>query len=462
MPAIKQENYNVVFSSLQFIFIFLPLAILGVFMLPEKYRNLYIMISSFVFYFLGALDYPQYLGLLLLSVIVNFIIGRVMVFPSVPKKLMLIIGIAYNLGWLFVFKYSGFVLGVEGPVLPVGISFYTFQSISYLVDVYRNPRSVEKAIFNFGMYVTMFPQLIAGPIVRYKDIKNQMRGRTVTVTTIDQGLRTFVIGLGLKVILANQIGGCWSDINALGFDSISTSVAWFGIFAYSFQLYFDFYGYSLMAIGLGEMMGFKLPQNFDHPYESVTMTEFWRRWHMTLGTWFKDYVYIPLGGNRLGEKRTYLNLFIVWMLTGIWHGAGWSFIMWGGLLFILIAIEKKWLKKFMENHRVIGHIYMAIAIPVSWMLFAINDVDKIGVYAGKLIGIGGVASEFIQGGISHYLAEYGILMAVCFIMCTSIPKRIFEGPKKAPLGALILLAIFWGSVYCLYIGMDDPFMYFRF
>ncbi|MCQ2551127.1 MAG: MBOAT family protein [Clostridia bacterium] len=451
-----------VFSSIQFIFIFLPLTIIGLLLLPEKFRNLWIFVASLAFYYYGSLDHPEYLLLLVFSVLINFIFGRMIAIDRMPKRPLLIAGIVYNLGWLFVFKYAAFVFGLEGLVLPVGISFYTFQAISYLIDVYRDKGLVEKSIFNFGMYLTMFPKLMVGPITKYKDIKGQIFHRQMSLESIDYGLRTFVEGLGLKVLLANQIGGLWNDITAVGYDSISTPVAWMGIFAYSFQLYFDFYGYSLMAIGLGQMMGFKLPDNFDHPYESVTMTEFWRRWHITLGTWFKDYVYIPLGGNRKGEKRTYLNLLIVWLLTGIWHGAGWNFIIWGLLLFAIIALEKKWLKKFMDSHKFIGHIYMALLIPLSWMVFAIDDIGKIGVYISRLIGTSHVPFEIVQGDFMQYLSQYGVLLAICFIMCTSLPRRIFERPKKAPLGALVLLVIFWASVYCLYIGLNDPFMYFRF
>ena len=304
----------------------------------------------------------------------------------------------------------------------------------------------------------MFPQLIAGPIVKYRDIKAEMRRRKTYFENFDQGLRIFTLGLGMKVLLANRIGSLWSDIQAVGFESISVPVAWMGIFAFSFQLYFDFYGYSMMAIGLGRIMGFTIPQNFDHPYESLSMTEFWRRWHMTLGSWFREYVYIPLGGNRVSMPRVYFNLLVVWLLTGFWHGAGWNFLLWGLVLFAIIAIEKAGLKKVLDKVKALGHVYMLFLIPLTWMIFAITDMHDLGVYAGRLIGIS--ASE--GGTVFAGDFTYGGLMAICAVLSVSGPAKLFNKIKDNVLGSLILFAIFWGSIYCLYIGLNDPFLYFRF
>ena len=328
--------------------------------------------------------------------IVNFLFGK-SIEKSDKPKFLLTIGIAYNLLWLCVFKYADFIfeninfisekLGGDGQLLhplnlllPLGISFYTFQSISYLIDVYRRDVKAETSFADFGAYLTMFPKLTMGPIARYKDMKDELKRRASSFKNFDEGLRIFALGMGFKVLLANRIGSCFSDIQAVGFESISAPVAWMGIFAYSFQLYFDFYGYSMMAVGLGRMMGFTIPANFEHPYESVTMTEFWRRWHMTLGSWFRDYVYIPLGGNRRSAPRVYFNLLAVWLLTGFWHGAGWNFIIWGLFLFVVIAIEKSGLKKIMDKIRPLGHLYMLFLIPLSWMIFAITDMGQLLVY----------------------------------------------------------------------------------
>lgn len=469
-----------VFSSLEFIFGFLPAFLVIYFIVPKAWRNLWIFAGSVIFYALGTLDKPQYTVLLVASVLVNYLVGKTISGGGCKARGFLTLGIIYNLAWLCVFKYSDFIFEninalsvifggkgelVEpwGLLLPVGISFYTFQSISYLIDVYRKEISAETSFANFGAYLTMFPQLIAGPIVKYREIKKEIRKRTASLENLDMGLREFTVGLGLKVLLANRIGSCWSDIQAVGFESISAPVAWMGIFAFSFQLYFDFYGYSMMAIGLGRIMGFTIPQNFDHPYESLSMTEFWRRWHITLGSWFREYVYIPLGGNRRSMPRVYFNLFAVWLLTGFWHGAGWNFIIWGLTLFLIIAVEKAGLKKILDKIRPLGHIYMILLIPLTWLIFAVTDMGQLGIYFQRLFDFAGTGSDTVfEGDFSKYLDMYGWLFGICLVMCTSIPARLFEYIKDKLAGAVILFAIFWGSVYCLYIGLNDPFLYFRF
>ena len=341
-----------VFSSIEFILVFLPVFLIVYFAIPAQWRNLWLFASSIAFYAAGTWDKPQYILILLLSVLVNFALGKAIEKSSKPR-FILAAGILYNLAWLGVFKYADFIIDninllsekfgdghvTEhwGLLLPIGISFYTFQAISYLVDVYRRDVAAERNFVSFGTYFTMFPKITTGPITRFATIKKDLKNRAASMENFDRGLRMFAMGLGFKVLLADRIGSCWSDIQAIGFESISSPVAWMGIFAYSFQLYFDFYGYSVMAMGLGRMIGYSIPQNFDHPYESLTMTEFWRRWHMTLGSWFRDYVYIPLGGNRRAVPRVYLNLLIVWLLTGFWHGAGWNFIIWGLFLFVGIS-----------------------------------------------------------------------------------------------------------------------------
>ncbi len=467
------------FTSIQFIFVFLPIFLIIYFLLPRKWKNLWIFAGSLCFYAVSAVDKPQYILLLILSVIVNFLFGK-SIEKSDKPKFLLTIGIAYNLLWLCVFKYADFIfeninfisekLGGDGQLLhpwnlllPLGISFYTFQSISYLIDVYRRGVKAETSFADFGAYLTMFPKLTMGPIARYKDMKDELKRRASSFKNFDEGLRIFALGMGFKVLLANRIGSCFSDIQAVGFESISAPVAWMGIFAYSFQLYFDFYGYSMMAVGLGRMMGFTIPVNFEHPYESVTMTEFWRRWHMTLGSWFRDYVYIPLGGNRRSAPRVYFNLLAVWLLTGFWHGAGWNFIIWGLFLFVVIAIEKSGLKKIMDKIRPLGHLYMLILIPLSWMIFAISDMGQLLVYLERLFDFAGTGSDTVfEGDFAKYLDMYGVLMVICFIMCTSLPEKLFGLIRNRVAGSVILFVIFWACMYFLYIGLNDPFMYFRF
>ena len=421
-----------VFSSFEFILWFLPFFLLTYYSIPDRYRNLCIFIFSMIFYAYGALAQPVYILILLASIGVNYLAGLCIAGIHKYRKLFLIAGIVIDLSVLFVFKYADFFIeninrfGLDLPmqelVLPIGISFYTFQEISYLIDVYRRDIRTETSILNLGTYIVMFPQLVAGPIVRYETIRDRLEHR--------------------------------------GYESISTPLAWMAAAAFSFQIYFDFYGYSLMAIGLGKMFGFELPDNFRHPYISKSMTEFWRRWHITLGAWFRDYVYIPLGGNRKGIGRTYLNLFIVWTLTGFWHGASWNFILWGMFLFAVIAVEKSGLLKILETHRVIGHIYMIILIPVSWMFFAIEDVSEIGVFFQRMIGAGGVnvfAGDFIKYGM-----QYGIFLLAGIIFCTPLPRMIFRKLQNKYIRAAILAAVAAGSFYCIYKGMNDPFLYFRF
>lgn len=395
------------------------------------------------------------------------------------RKRWLVCGIIYNLSWLILFKYSAFIaqnvnlllgragislhLPVFAPVLPVGISFYTFQAVSYLVDVYRKTVPYERSMVGFGMYISMFPQLIAGPIVTYSSMRAQIGRRKVTFRAIEDGLREFTIGLGFKVLLANRVGGLWTEVQTIGYESISTPLAWLGLLAFSLQIYFDFCGYSLMAKGLGTMMGFKLPNNFNHPYMSLSMTEFWRRWHITLGSWFREYVYIPLGGNRRGALLTFRNLLAVWLLTGFWHGASWNFIIWGLLLFLIMSIERLGLLRVLERRRVIGHLYMMLTIPLTWLVFAVTDVRQILLYFQRLFPFLMKQSLFyFSGDYLKYGKLYAVSIAAGLLFMTDFPYRIYNRHKYSLVTAVVLLAVFWACVYCIRIGMDDPFLYFRF
>ncbi|MCM1506099.1 MAG: MBOAT family protein [Ruminococcus flavefaciens] len=462
-----------VFSSLEFVFIFLPAFLLLYGLSPPAYKNAVIFICSVIFYGMGVKS-PVYIVLFLLTLLFNFIIGQFIgAFPK-SKKVWLIIGIVFNFWWLLFFKYTGFAfeninaffhseLPVKDIILPIGISFYTFQNVSYIIDVYRGKADPEKNIINYGAYISMFPQLIAGPIVTYQTVAEQLKDRHHAIAKVEDGLKTFTIGLGYKVLIANQLSGLWSDISMIGYESISTPLAWLGIIAYSFQLYFDFYGYSLMAIGLGKIMGFDLPTNFDYPYLSLTMTEFWRRWHITLGSWFREYIYIPLGGNRKGKTRQILNTLAVWLFTGLWHGASWNFVLWGLVLFILIITEKFWIGEFLNKHKIAGHCYMFLIIPVTWLIFAITDFHELGIYFKRLFPfIPQEKGVILDGDYIKYLKIYWKFFVAGIIFSTRLPQKLYTRFKKTFVCAIILLAIFWGAVYCMYKGMNDPFMYFRF
>ena len=464
-----------VFSSIHFLLWFLPFCVIAYMLAHKRMKNTVLLFFSIVFYAYGAMENPGYLYLILSSVVINWIIGILMDGKGPLRQYWLSIGLVWDFGCLFIFKYLDFFIRIfnyvplvhlpyANLVLPLGISFFTFQIASYLIDVYRRQVKVEYSLVDLGTYILMFPQLIAGPIVRFSDVQKELHKRHTTWNDFIEGLQLFIIGLGRKVLLANQLGNLWDDLKNVGYESVSTPAAWMGIIAYSMQLYFDFSGYSQMAIGMGRMFGFHFPQNFNHPYLSTTMTEFWRRWHMTLGTWFREYVYIPLGGNRRGKGRMYLNMLVVWTLTGFWHGADWNFIFWGMLLFILLSVEKSGLGKVLNKYRTLGHLYMLFWIPMSWLLFAISDLGQLAVYFQKLFGKGGetlMANDWVK-----YFGIYGKFIVIGLLFCTDIPEKLYKKAQKSRYAVQIclplMLAVLAGAVYCIWRGMNDPFMYFRF
>lgn len=470
-----------VFSSLTFLFAFLPIFLILYYCSPAKYRNGLLFMGSLVFYGIGE---PLYLCLIICSVLVNLGIGLFIDRSErlSGKRLWLITGLLYNFGLLFFFKYTNFFLeNINGVLrlchsstqlklleltLPLGISFYTFQIVSYIVDVYRGKVKADHSVISLGAYLCMFPQLIAGPIVVYSDIRRELHERTITIHNLDDGLKTFILGLGFKVLLANRVGTLWNEVCTIGFESISTPLAWLGSLAYSMQLYFDFCGYSLMAIGLGKMLGFTIPENFHHPYLSRSVTDFWRRWHITLGAWFREYVYIPLGGNRKGRIRTIVNLGIVWLLTGFWHGAAWNFILWGVFIFLLEILEKNLLLPVL-NHKsiaahIFSHIYMILYILVSWTIFAISDFDQLAMYLARMFPFFGMGHTLNSYDFVKYLTDYSVLLICCILFCTAGPEKLYHRFKNKLGGIVIALIIFWYSVYYLAIGMNNPFLYFRF
>lgn len=465
-----------VFSSTIFLCVYLPLVLLGYYICPKKGRNLFLLIVSLVFYAWGE---PKYVFLMIFSILVNYIFGRLMDKNRGRKKrmkLLLVLSVVIDLGLLSVFKYTDFIITNVNAIfgssfdllniaLPIGISFYTFQAMSYTIDVYRNDVRVQKNLIDFGMYITMFPQLIAGPIVRYADVQDQLAERSVTTADFSEGVMRFVVGLGKKVLLANQMGAVWSEIYALGGD-VSALMAWTGAIAYTFQIYFDFSGYSDMAIGLGRMFGFKFPENFRYPYQSVSITDFWRRWHITLSTWFKEYLYIPLGGNRCGLARQALNLLIVWSLTGFWHGAGWNFVMWGLYYFVILFIEKLFLLKALDKlPKLFRHVYALLLIVIGWVIFASDDVSVLLPYLGSMFGANGAV-----GGMDVYtLFTKAVLLIICCIASTELPKKLFLSAAGAmnekaafTIKSVMTIALLALSMILLIGDSYNPFLYFRF
>ena len=469
-----------IFSSVFFLFVFLPVTLILYFIVPWKFKNLLLLLVSLIFYAWGE---PIYVFLMLFSIIFNYFGG--LQIDSLKQsgdtkklKFSFLFTLIVNLAILGFFKYYGFVLDSLNSILPfdipykelalpIGISFYTFQTLSYIIDVYRGTAEVQKNFISFGTYVTMFPQLIAGPIVRYQDIDKQLRKRTISMYKFGQGMAWFLRGLGKKVLLANNIGMMFDSIHAMGADERSVLTAWLGCLAYTMQIYFDFSGYSDMAIGLGKMFGFEFMLNFNYPYISKSLTEFWRRWHISLGTWFREYVYIPLGGNRVSAAKHIRNIMVVWMLTGLWHGAAWNFVFWGLYHGIVQLIEKKVLNNVLEKlPNFVQILYTFIIVMIGWVMFFCTSLKDLGVYLGNMIGIGG--HGFIGSTGLYYLFTNLILIIICFIACgptawKKIQKCALKAGKARQVVATIAyIAIFILSLAYLVNATYNPFLYFRF
>lgn len=458
-----------VFSSILFLFRFMPIAFLIYYLCPKKLKNLSLLIMSLFFYSWGE---PKYFPIMIVSILVDYTAGQgIKRFGDKPhlKRLFLMMSVFINLGMLFFFKYTNFfvsnlnsLFGTELVAftvekLPLGISFYTFQTMSYTIDVYRGKVEAEDNIINFGAFVVLFPQLIVSPIVTYADINRELKERTITLPMIDDGLRLFIMGMGSKVLIANNIGALWTEIQSLGFDNVSTPLIWMGVLAYAFQIYFDFSGYSLMAIGLGRMLGFVFPQNFNYPYISKSVTEFWRRWHMTLSHWFRDYVYIPLGGNRCSKARNFFNIFVVWLLTGFWHGANWNFILWGLYFWAFLILEKWFLLGKLEKSKVLSHIYLLVIVVIAWALFAVSDMGQLQQLFGRMFSFTG-GTDWI-----YYLRNYGIMFLLAAVFSTPVLKKAYEKwGQHQWLKTGFLTAVFLLSVAYLVDSAYNPFLYFNF
>lgn len=453
-----------VFSSILFIFYFLPLTLLLYYAGPSRLRNLVLLVMSLAFYSWGE---PVYISIMLFSTVFDYGNGIAIekCLSSGRKRAaraVLLLSVAGNLGILGFFKYSNFFIetvnaagGTDFPLLelslPIGISFYTFQTMSYTIDVYLGQARAQKNLVQFGAYVAMFPQLVAGPIVKYKDISGQLADRNVTAERFSYGISRFITGLSKKVLLANNIGMVWEQISGGNLAVLSAAEAWIGAAAFSFQIYFDFSGYSDMAIGLGELFGFHFQENFNHPYRSKSMTEFWRRWHISLGTWFREYVYIPLGGSRKGMKRQLRNLLIVWCLTGLWHGASWNFLVWGLYFGVFLTAEKLFLLRRLEAlPGWVSHAYCLIFVAVSWVIFAFDSMADVCTYVKSMFGLGS------GGWIGEAALYYGETWGVFFVVCALCSLGIFK-MKRA-----FLPVLFAASICFLAGGTYNPFLYFRF
>jgi len=464
-----------VFSSLLFMFKYLPVVLAVYYFIPVKWRNLWLFIVNLVFYGWGE---PVYILLMLFSICINYFAGILVdrnVTENKPKaKRILIIDIIVNLAMLAFFKYydlfaetlsmiPGLDIPTLGLALPIGISFYTFQTMSYPIDIYRGDGSLQKNFISFGTFVALFPQLIAGPIVRYKDVADQLNFRAGSMEQFSSGVRRFTVGLGKKVLIANNIGMLWDIYKATAPGDLTVLGAWLGILAFTLQIYFDFSGYSDMAIGLGRMLGFEFLENFNYPYISKSVTEFWRRWHISLGTWFRDYVYIPLGGNRCGLGRQFLNILIVWALTGFWHGASWTFLCWGLYYAVFLMLEKAFLLKALKKIPVVATVYALLVAVCGWVLFDLPTLGQATHYYATMFGINGAV--FAGAADLFYLKSYAVTFAVSVIAALPVGKFLFgklsEKIQRIAAPVLVLAVLILSTAY-LVDATYNPFLYFRF
>ena len=436
------------FSSNTFLFGFLPAVVALYYLCPRRCRNVLLLVSSLIFYGWGE---PKYVLLMLVSILLNYFCGLAAGKRQTQHRSVrgvLIVGVVLNLGMLGFFKYGKFFFGSAFPdiPLPIGISFYIFQAMSYLIDVCRREVEVQKNVLTFGTYVTLFPQLIAGPIVRYRDVAEMLESRRENLPQFSRGVQRFVVGLSKKVLLANTFGSAWNALQV----TTGTAAAWLGLLCYTLQIYFDFSGYSDMAIGLGQLFGFTFLENFNYPYISASITEFWRRWHISLSTWFKEYVYIPLGGNRKGLARQIFNILVVWLLTGLWHGASWNFVLWGGYYAALLILEKCWLLKAGEKlPLVLRRMLTMVLVMLGWALFYFENLGALGAFLGRLF------TAVPSAGIAFYLP----VTALGCLCATPAMKRV-KLPDAVRWGLCVVLLLL--CVASLARQSYNPFIYFRF
>lgn len=454
------------FNSTEFLLGFLPIFILLYYATQVKYRSFILFAGSIFFYAYGE---PIYVLLLIASIVLNFAaakyIGKKKKRPNRRRKTLYVCMVVLNVLILSVFKWLpifGGSLGLAGVGLPLGISFYTFQILSYLTDVYRGEIAAEHSFIKTAAYISMFPQLTSGPIVRYEEISEALKSPRMKAENFDEGLKTFVCGLALKVLLADRLAILWREIQTTGFISISTPLAWLGAFGYSLQIYFDFYGYSLMAMGIGKILGFSLPENFRMPYMADSVREFYRRWHMSLKNWFQKYVYIPLGGSRNGKRRTVLNLLAVWVLTALWHGGSLNFLLWGLSLWLLIILERALFSRCrLGRWNILGHLYVWFVIPLTWMCFAISNLRELGTYFGRMFGFVEGISVY-SGDFVKALGNYGIYFGIGLLLCIPSVEKLCKKWRNSLFGMILLAVLFWLCIWRIQAEGNNPFMYRRF
>ena len=466
-----------VFSTPLFMFYFLALTLLIYYLVPRKLRNPVILIASLLFYYWGE---TEYVIIMFVSTAIDFTHGLIVERCKAKgndkgARLAVTSSIIFNLGLLGFFKYWDFLAGSLQAIglnfmpilnvhLPIGISFYTFQTMSYTIDVYRGDTRAQRNIINFGTFVTLFPQLIAGPIIKYKDLGDQINERTCSADKFASGVQIFMVGLAKKLLLANNAGMLWDSYKAMALSDLTVAGSWLGVIAFSFQIYFDFSGYSDMAIGLGRMLGFEFLPNFNYPYISKSITEFWRRWHISLSTWFKEYLYIPLGGNRCSKSRWMFNLLIVWSATGIWHGASWNYLIWGLYFFVLLMVEKFFLlDKLKKAPALIARIYTLFLVVVSWAIFALEDFGHLTGYLKVMFGLGGV--PVADGAFGYYLASYLPSLLLCAVASTPLGMAVYRKLKPRVQQVVCTVLVSGGLIICtayLVASTYNPFLYFRF
>ena len=459
------------FSDLTFLFYFLPLFFAVYYIVPLRFKNAVLALGSAAFYFLGA--GVRDCALLGASVVLHYALARGMEGRTLrARRALLVFGLCVDLFGLVYFKYAAFLLENLGKLtgtafslvelaLPLGISFYLFQSVGYLIDVSRG-RPAEKSFVDFSAFVLAFPQLTMGPILRYDEWRGALKSRTIAREDVFLGFERFLVGLCFKVLLADQLAPLWASLERIGYGYLSTPLAWLGAVSYSLQLYFDFSGYSLMAMGLGQMLGLPVPRNFDLPYLSRSVSEFYRRWHITLGTWFRDYLYIPLGGSRRGKARTVLSLTVVWVFTGLWHGASWNFVLWGVVLLCCILLEKFCIGSFLKEHRVLSHVYLLFVIPQTWVIFRITRLSDVGAYFSRLFPFFGTHSAVSAQDALKLLASYWWLLLLSIFFCLPQPRRFYEKHRGSLVLDLPLFLLFWVCVYFIATSSGNAFLYSRF
>lgn len=440
-------------TSVSFLLCFFPCFLAVYYFSPRYFRNTILCIGSLLFYFLACGGSWWKLGVLVLLTLLTFWAGQQLRRPNSGWALGVFLAVLA--GVLIFFKcFDG------GKWLPGGMSFYLFQMSAYLIDVFRRRFSPERSLIDYSTQILMFPKLLSGPLVQPKELYDQTHTPNFSPKRIHRGLQEVVLGLFLKVMIANRLGGLWAQAGVIGYESISTPFAWMALIAYSLRLYFDFYGYSLIAVGLGRMLGYELPMNFRDPYCAKSVSEFYRRWHITLGAWFRENIYIPLGGNRCGTVRTIFNLAVVWLLTGLWHGIGGNYLLWAGIILFCVILERLFLRDFLKRSRIISHVYTVFAILMSWLPFAIGDWNQLKIYAMKLFGMGGTAvnpSDYLTWG-----RQYIWLLLTGILFCMPIPGKIWENIRKRPFADLLIFVLFWVVVYFISTSAQDPFLYFQY